>query len=233
MNSALHAIPVSGQIINLCAAFMLLLGFAMLTQRRILTLINLFMLQGLALAISTLVVAFTTAQSHLLWSAGLTVILKVIALPYILHKLIGRLSVKWDVETLINIPTTMIVGIFLVIVAFNVAQPISQLSGTIMRATIGIALACVLLSFLMMITRSKAVPQVIAFLAMENALFFAATSATYGMPMVVELGIALDVMVGMVILAVFFFQIREQFDSLDVRHMERERERAQEEAKQQ
>jgi hydrogenase-4 component E len=91
----------------------------------------------------------------------------------------------------------------------------------------------VLLSFLMMITRSKAVPQVIAFLAMENALFFAATSATYGMPMVVELGIALDVLVGMVILGVFFFQIREQFDSLDIRHMERERERAQEEAKQQ
>ena len=224
MNSALHAIPVSGQIINLCAAFMLLLGFAMLTQRRILTLINLFMLQGLALAISTLVVAFTTAQSHLLWSAGLTVILKVIALPYILHKLIGRLSVKWDVETLINIPTTMLAGIALVVVAFNVAQPISQLSGTITRATLGIALACVLLAFLMMITRSKAVPQVIAFLSMENGLFFAATSATYGMPMVVELGIALDVLVGMVIFGVFFFQIREQFDSLDIRHLEKAKE---------
>jgi hydrogenase-4 component E len=210
-----------GQLINLCAAIMLLLGFAMLSQRRILTLINLFMMQGLVLFSSTLIVALTTHQNHLLWSAGLTLILKVIALPYILHRLIRRLSVKWDVETLLNIPTTMIVGIFLVIVSFNVAQPISQLSGTIMRATIGIALACVLLAFLMMITRSKAVPQVIAFLAMENGLFFAATSATYGMPMVVELGIALDVMVGMVILAVFFFQIREQFDSLDIRHMER------------
>ncbi len=211
----------AGQLINLCAAILLLLGFAMLAQRRVLSLINLFMMQGLVLCGSTLIVAFTTDQPHLFWSAGLTLVLKVIALPYILHRLIRRLSVKWDIETLINIPTTMLIGIFLVIIAFNVAQPISQLSGTIMRATIGIALACVLLSFLMMITRSKAVPQVIAFLAMENALFFAATSATYGMPMVVELGIALDVMVGMVILAVFFFQIREQFDSLDIRHMEK------------
>ena len=75
----------------------------------------------------------------------------------------------------------------------------------------------------MMITRSKAVPQVIAFLSMENALFFAATSASYGMPMVVELGVALDVMVGMVVLGVFFFQIREQFDSLDIRQMEKMR----------
>ncbi len=222
MNSALNqAIPLSGQFINLFAAIMLLLGFAMLAQRRIITLINLFMVQGAVLCLSTLVVALTTHQSHLLWSAALTFALKVVALPLILHRLIRKLSVKWDVETLINIPTTMLVGIALVIVSFNVAQPISQLSGTITRATIGIALACVLLAFLMMITRSKAVPQVIAFLAMENGLFFAATSATYGMPMVVELGIALDVLVGMVILGVFFFQIREQFDSLDIRQMER------------
>jgi len=219
-----HALAYSGQVIHLCAAIMLLLSFAMLAQRRILSLINLFMLQGLVLFVSTLIVALTTHQSHLLWSAGITLLLKVIALPYILHRLIRRLSVKWDIETLLNIPTTMLIGIALVVIAFNVAQPISQLSGTIMRATIGIALACVLLAFLMMITRSKAVPQVIAFLAMENGLFFAATSATYGMPMVVELGIALDVMVGMVILGVFFFQIRQQFDSLDIRHMERNRE---------
>ena len=220
----IQGIPLSSQIINLCAAIMLLIGFAMLAQRRVLTLINLFMLQGFVLFVSTLIVAITTDQSHLLVSAGLTLLLKVIALPYILHRLIRRLSVKWDIETLLNIPTTMLVGIALVVIAFNVAQPISQLSGTITRATIGIALACVLLAFLMMITRSKAVPQVIAFLAMENGLFFAATSATYGMPMVVELGIALDVLVGMVILGVFFFQIREQFDSLDIRHMERNKE---------
>ena len=227
MSTALmHAVPLGSQAINLCAAIMLLLGFAMLAQRRVLTLINLFMLQGLVLFASTLIVALTTHQNHLLWSAGLTLLLKVIALPYILHRLIRRLSVKWDVETLINIPTTMLVGIALVVIAFNVAQPISQLSGTITRSTLGIALACVLLAFLMMITRSKAVPQVIAFLSMENGLFFAATSATYGMPMVVELGIALDVLVGMVILGVFFFQIREQFDSLDIRHMEKVRDNA-------
>jgi len=218
--SLIHIIPFSGQVINLCAAVMLLLAFAMLAQRRVLSLINLFMLQGLVLFVSTLVVALTTHQNELLMSAGLTLILKVIALPYILHRLIRRLSVKWDVDTLFNIPTIMLIGIALVVIAFNVAQPISQLSGTITRSTIGIALACVLLAFLMMITRSKAVPQVIAFLAMENGLFFAATSATYGMPMVVELGIALDVMVAMVIFGVFFFQIRQQFDSLDIRHME-------------
>ena len=214
-------LPLSSQIINLLAAILLLLSFAMLTQRRILSLINLFALQGLTLTLSTVIVAWSTGQHHLYYSAALTFVLKVLVLPAVLHRLIRKLNVKWDVETLINIPTTMLVGIGLVILAFNVALPISQLAGTIAKSTLGIALACVLLAFLTMITRSKAVPQVIGFLAMENGLVFAATSATYGMPMVVEFGIALDVMVGMVILGVFFFQIRERFESLDIRHLEK------------
>jgi hydrogenase-4 component E len=213
------------QLVNLLAAALLLLSFAMLTQRRILSLINLFAAQGFVLFLSTMLVAWMTGQSHLYGSAALTLALKVIALPWILHRLIRRLNVKWDVETLINIPSTMLVGIVLVILAFNLALPISNLAGTVTKATLGIALASVLLSFLMMITRSKAVPQVIGFLSMENGLFFAATGAVYGMPMVIEFGVALDVLVGALILGIFVFEIRERFDSVDTRHLERLKER--------
>jgi len=202
-------LPFYVQLINLFAALLLLLAFALLTQRRILSLINLFAAQGFVLVLSTLVVAYSTHQSHLYYSALLTLVLKVLLLPWIMHRLIRALNVQWDVETLINIPATMLIGIVLVIFAFNLATPISQFAGTITKSTLGIASACILLAFLMMITRRKAVSQVIGFLAMENGLFFAATSATYGMPMVVELGIALDVLVGTLIFGVFFFHIRE------------------------
>jgi hydrogenase-4 component E len=214
-------IPLYAQLINLLAALLLLLAFAMLAQRRVLSLIDLYAAQGLALAIATAIVAHATAQPHLYWSAGLTLVLKVLLLPWILHRLIRKLDVKWEFERLINIPTTMLIGIVLVVFAFNLALPISELANTVTRATLGIAMASVMLSFLMMITRRKAIPQVIGFLSMENGLFFAATSATYGMPMVVELGVALDVLVGVLILGVFFFQIREQFDSLDLKHLEK------------
>ncbi|HET9024606.1 MAG TPA: formate hydrogenlyase [Burkholderiaceae bacterium] len=212
---------VVSQLINLFAAVLLLLSFALLAQRRVLSLIHLFTLQGATLVASTSMMAFFTQQPHLYYSAALTFVLKVLVIPWLLHRLLKRLNVRWDVESLLNIPTTMLLGIVLVIFAFNLAAPISSLSASVARGTLGIALACVLLSFLMMITRTKAIAQVIGFLAMENALFFAATSATYGMPMVVELGIALDVLIGMVILGVFMFQIREQFDSLDIRKLER------------
>jgi len=209
------------QLINLLASTLLILAFAMISQRRILSLIHLFTAQGATLVAATLVVGYATDQPHLYLSAGITLLLKVIVIPLLLYRVINRLNVRWDIETLINIPTTMIIGIALVIFAFDLALPISRLSAGIARGTLGIALACVLLSFLMMITRAKAVPQVIGFLSMENGLFFAATSATYGMPMVVELGIALDVLVGILILGVFMFQIREQFDSLDISHLEK------------
>ena len=213
------------QVINLLAAVLLLLAFAMLSQRRILSLINLFAAQGFVLFLSTTLVAALTAQKHLYVSAAVTLVLKVILLPWILHRLIRKLNVKWDVESLINIPTTMLIGIVLVILAFNLAAPISQLAGTVTRSTLGIALASMLLSFMMMITRSKAVPQVIGFLSMENGVFFAATAAVYGMPMVVELGVALDVLVAALILGIFIFEIRERFDTLDTRHLEKLRER--------
>jgi hydrogenase-4 component E len=209
------------QFVNLLGAVLLMLAFAMISQRRILSLIYLFTLQGATLALATAVVGYVTDQHHLYLSAGLTFCLKVLLIPYLLHRVIDRLGIRWDVESLINIPTTMLIGIGVVIFSFNLAIPISHLSSALASGTLGIALACVLLSFLMMITRAKAVPQVIGFLAMENGLFFAATSATYGMPMVVELGIALDVLVGVLILGVFMFQIREQFDSLDIRNLEK------------
>jgi hydrogenase-4 component E len=196
----------------------------MLSRRRTQRLIALYAWQGAILFISTCLVAYDAGLAELYYSAALTLILKVIALPWILHRLIRRLGVQWDSEPLVNIPLTMLVGLVLVIFAFGLAQPISLMATTITRNTLGIALAVILLSFLMMITRRKAVTQVIGFLAMENGLFFAATSATYGMPMVIELGIALDVLVGVFILGVFFFQIREQFDSLDLHHLEALRE---------
>ena len=216
----MHNSDLTGELLKVLAAGLLLISFAMLSRRRTQRLINLFAWQGAILFASTCIVAHSSGLTELYYSAALTLILKVIALPWILHGLIQRLGAQWDSETLVNIPTTMLVGLVLVIFAFGLAQPISMLATTITRHTLGIALAVILLSFLMMITRRKAVTQVIGFLAMENGLFFAATSATYGMPMVIELGIALDLLVGVFILGIFFFQIREQFDSLDLHHLE-------------
>ncbi len=213
-------IPFTLQVLNALAALLLLLSFAMLSQRRIVTMVNLLAVQGAVLCAATLLLAWRTGENHLYLSAALTLALKVIFLPWLLHRLIRRLAVYWDTEPMLHISGTMLLGLLIVVFSFGLAQPIAALASTATRNAIGIAVAVILLAFLTMITRRKAMSQVVGFLSMENGLFFGAMSATYGMPMVVELGVALDVLVAMLVLGVFFFQIREQFDSLDLHHLE-------------
>jgi hydrogenase-4 component E len=208
------------QVLNALAALLLLLSFSMLSQRRIVTMVNLLAFQGVLLVLATLLLAWRTGQHHLYVSALLTFTLKAVFMPWLLHRLIKRLGVYWDSEPLLNIAGTMLVGLLIVVFSFGLAQPIAALASTATRSAIGIAVAVVLLAFLTMITRRKAMSQVVGFLSMENGLFFGAMSATYGMPMIIELGVALDVLVAMLVLGVFFFQIREQFDSLDLHHLE-------------
>jgi len=220
----MNALPLDLQILNTLAALLLLVSFAMLSQRRVVALVDLLVLQGALLGLATLLVAHRTGRAELYVSAALTLAIKMLFLPWRLHRLIRRLGVYWDTEPMINASATMLLGLLVVVFAFGLAQPISALASTATRSAIGIAVAVILLAFLMMITRRKAMSQVVGFLSMENGLFFAAMSASDGMPMVVEFGIALDVLVAMLVLGVFFFQIREQFDSLDLHHLESLRE---------
>ncbi len=215
------SVSFAAQLNSILAALILLTAFGLLAQRRIYGLLHLFAWQGLFLSISTAVVGFVAEQHHLYISSVLTLTLKVIVLPYILHILILRLQIHKEVETVINVPTTMLIGIALVIFSYYLTSPIRELSNLVTRSTISVALATVLLGLLMMITRKHAVTQIIGFLAMENGLFFAATSATYGMPLVVELGVALDILIAAFIFGIFFFHIRTTFESLDVEQMAR------------
>jgi hydrogenase-4 component E len=157
-------LPIDLQILNALAALLLLLSFAMLAQRRIVTLVDLLALQGAILSLATLLLARRTGASHLFVSAALTFVLKVVFMRWLLRRLIRRLGVYWDSESLLNPVGTMLMGLLIVIFAFGLAQPISALASTATRSSIGIAVAVILISFLMMITRRKATSQVVGFL---------------------------------------------------------------------
>jgi hydrogenase-4 component E len=213
-------LTITTQIVQMLAGALLLISFAMLAERRSRRLLTLLVWQGVVLVTSTVLVATSAHLTHLYYSAGLTLLLKVCVLPFILFRLMRKLGIERDNEPLVNVPTLMLVGLCLVIFAFGLAQPVSALATTVLRKTLGIAIAVILLSFLMILARRKAFTQVIGFLSLENGLFFAATTTTYGMPMIVELGMALDLLVAVFIFGIFFFHIREQFDSLDLDQLE-------------
>jgi hydrogenase-4 component E len=214
-------IQLAAQINSFLAALVLLTAFSMLVQKRIYGLIHIFTWQGLFLSANTAIVGYVANRHHLYISSLMTLSLKVILLPYILHVLIHRLKIRKEVETVVNVPTTMMIGIALVIFSYHLTSPVRELSTLMTRSTLAVALATVMIGLLMMITRKHAVTQIIGFLAMENGLFLAATSATYGMPLVVELGVALDILIAAFIFGIFFFHINTAFDSLNVEQMAR------------
>lgn len=214
---------VTQQFIHFFAALLMLLNFSMLTQRRTLNLIRLLALQGLVLSIDIAFVAYATIQPELYITVVLTLFLKVWLIPFVLHRLLIRLGMRTNVEPIINLPTTLLIGLALVIFAFNLSIPIAQISNNT-TSTLALALASVLISSFMMIIKRKAISQIISLLALENSLFFVASSSIHGMPLVVELGIAFDVLIGLFVFGLFFFKIRENFESLDLSHLEKLRE---------
>jgi hydrogenase-4 component E len=218
---AFDSLPLYDQAIMVLAACVLFTSFALLGQGRIFSLITVFAWQGALLALTSALVAFSTGQRHLYLSAVLTLTLKAALIPWMLRRMVVRLGVRHEAEALGRLALVLLAGAALVVFSYYVALPIVRLSTLMTRNTIGISLAIVLLSMLLMITRRQAVSQVVGFMAIENGLFFAAVVSTYGMPMIVELGIAFDVLVAAVLFGVFFLHLRDTIDSLDVDSLDR------------
>lgn len=217
----LSQLSLYNQAIILFAALVLFTSFIMLAQARMIPLIFAFAWQGVLLAVVTALVAFVSGHSHLYISAVLTVALKVFLIPWLLFRLTVRLNIHLEAEVIKYPSLLLLAGAGLVIFSYYVALPIVQLSGLATRNTIAVSIAVVLLGMLLMIARKKAVAQVIGFMSIENGLFFSAVVSTYGMPLIVELGVAFDVLVAAVLFGVFFFHMRESFDSLDVDRLTR------------
>lgn len=217
----LKQLSLYDQAVFVAAALILFTSFVMLAHARIRPLIYAFAWQGALLALITALVALASKHPHLYISALLTLGLKALLIPWMLNRLAARLNIHHEVETMANPSVMLLVGGALVIFSYYVALPIVHLSALVTRNTLAVSLAVVLLGMLLMVSRRKAVAQVIGFMSIENGLFFAAVVSTYGMPMVVELGIAFDVLVAAVLFGVFFFQIRASIDSLDVDRLNR------------
>ncbi|MGH8557117.1 MAG: formate hydrogenlyase [Methylococcales bacterium] len=220
----INAPGIYTQIVGFLAAMIVFTAFVMLAQGKVITLINSFALQGLLLALITAVVAKVLGYRHLYISAGLTLVLKAVMIPWLLRYLVIRMGLHRQVDPSERPVQLMLIGASLVVFSYYVTLPIVRLSMLETRNILAVSMATIFLGMLLMISRRQAVTHVLGFMTIENGLFFSAVVSTYGMPMVVELGIAFDVLVAAVLFGVFFFQIRESIDTLDVDQLNRLRE---------
>lgn len=213
-------------MITLMAALVLVLQIAMVGQRWLITNIRLFGMQSFLLASIAGTIAFFNHSNHVYIAAALTLVLKTVVLPILLERIVARIGIQQEIEPLINVPLSVLISGGLTLVGYIVAESFYHPEETSAPAALGhntlaIAIALFLIGFFMMLNRRKALTQVLGLLSMENGLFLAAISLTYGMPLVVEIGIFFDVLVAAMVLGILVYRIGETFDSMDVSKLRR------------
>jgi hydrogenase-4 component E len=211
------------RLIATLAVFILIASLLVLATERRRVHVRLYAVQSLFLAAIAFSVAFFNCERHIFIAAGLTLLLKVIAMPLLPERIIHRLNPQRPIKLAINVPSSLLIAAGLVFVADYLTRNILATGQelALARNVLTISLAVVLMGLLTMITRKKALSQVIGFLTMENGLFLAGIVITAGMPMIVELGVFFDVLVAVFIMGVFLFRISETFDTISVDELTR------------
>ncbi len=213
-------------MVTLMAALALVIQLGMVGQRWIITNIRLFAAQSFVLAVIAGTIAYFNRSPHLYVAAAMTLLLKVVVLPLWLERLVEKVGIRKEIEPLINVPASLLISGGLTLLGYVVAESFARPetgipSRDLGHNTLAVAMALFLIGFFMMIIRRKALAQVLALLSLENGLFLAAISLTYGMPLVVEMGIFFDVLVAVMLLGILVYRIGETFESMDVSKLRR------------
>ena len=220
MDSRLGYGVLSYDLAHLLGAAVLVLSFVLLYQRRMGAVINTYAAQAWVLAAAAAWQGWSQGAPHLYVTALIALGAKGVAIPLALHNIVRRLRIHRSIDTALGVFPSMAVGVGLVALSIMVVLPTTLSRGALTREDLALALSVVLMGLLMMITRRSALTQVIGFMSLENGLILAAVGVA-GMPLVVELSVAVLVLLAFVVFGVFFFRIRERFDSLDVSHLDR------------
>jgi hydrogenase-4 component E len=207
---------MTNDVLILCAAGMLVTAYLMVAQKALFTTIRLYGVQSLLLAILAATIAATESQPELFVTAAVTVALKAVLIPWFLMRVIDRIGIHREIEPFLSVPASLLVCVGLTVIGYRVSTGFPEGARGVSHHLIGVALSMLWIGLFLMVTRKKAITQILALLTVENAVFLVAVGVTSGMPLVVELGVAFDVILAVLLLGILVHRIVERFESMDV-----------------
>jgi hydrogenase-4 component E len=203
-------------VVILCAAGMLVTAYLIVGQKALFVAIRLYGLQSILLGVVAVAMGFTDHRSHLFIGAALTIGLKGVFIPWFLMRIIDRIGIHREIEPYVNIPSSLLICLGLTVVGYRVSTGLAEGGRGVTHHVVGVSLSMILMGLFLMVSRRKAVSQILALLTVENAVFLVALGATSGMPLVVELGISFDVILAVLLLGILVHRIVDRFESMDV-----------------
>ena len=176
--------------------------------------------QSLLIAIAGGVLAMSTANRDLWVIAGLTLGVKAIVLPWVLHLVVQRMDVRREVEPVIPIAATLAITVVIVVVSFQLSASLGAVRQAITGNALPVGIALTLTGVLVMATRKTALTQMVGLFASENGIFFTAMAVTQGMPLIIESGVILDVILAALVMTIMVLRVRSTVDA-DIADLDR------------
>lgn len=212
---------VFSQLVMLGSSGMLLTALIVLWRKGAAAYVTAYRWQSWLLAAVSFVVGYFTADRQLYIVAVMLVLLKGVAIPALLKNLTRRFGAQPEHKPYVNTETSLVAAGVLVVFAYVLARPWLAVTSLPTREALPLAMALLFVSLFVIVSRKKAITQVVGFLMLENAIALLAVVGTYGVPLLVELGVFLDALMGFLVMQIFIYQIHETFDSLDVEQLTR------------
>jgi hydrogenase-4 component E len=207
------------QLVMLGSSAMLLTGLIVLWRKGVPAYISAYRWQAWLLAGVTATVGYYVGDLRLFWVALVLVVLKGIAIPSLLRTMQRRFGAQPETAPYVNTETSLLVAGALVLFAYVLTRPWIAMTDLPTRQALPLAMALLLVSLFIIVSRKKAITQVIGFLMLENAIALVAAVGTYGIPLLVEFGVFLDALMGFLVMQIFVYHIHETFDSIDVEQL--------------
>jgi len=212
---------IASQILQILGAALLLATFWMIGARRLADYLNAYAVQSIVVALVAAVVGAFTGSIELFVVAVLTVLVKVVAITGILRNVARRLPIQREVRTTLNLPTSLLIGVALVLLAFLTSPSVVAPGTFLNEPPLAISLALVLIGLFLISSRRHVLAQIVGLLTIENGLFSGAIAIAYGMPFIVEFGILFDVLVAVIVLGLLVTMIHHQVVTTDTADLRR------------
>lgn len=208
------------QLLNLTAGAVLLCAVLVLWRRELAVIIRLFAAQGVALAALIAVLAWHEGSPELAVLAAGVAVLRAGVLPAVLRRALGTAREGTEpvreVRPVINVAASLLAAALLTLLAFAVSRPIVELAPSPATQAVPIGMAVVLIGFFVLVTRRRAVSHLVGFLLMDNGITAVGFLTTAGIGLIVEVGVALDVLLALLVLQVLTGRMREAFGNTDL-----------------
>jgi hydrogenase-4 component E len=169
--------------------------------------------QAVLLGIAGGVLGAATGNVDLWVIAGITIVVKAMLLPWLLIWVVKRLNIPRDIEPVIPINVTLACAAGIVVLAFHLSASLGSVRQAITGNALPVGIALILLGILVMASRRKALVQMVGLFASENGIFFTAMAISQGMPLIIEIGVILDVVLGALVMGILVLRVRSSVDT--------------------